>query len=89
MRGKVVKRLRRQAREALSERYSEFEERKTEEINHHPKLYRSLVKTRPGADGLPVVIDNGVRMVHQIVNDPRTVRGLHRLLKAQYKGRLA
>lgn len=88
MRGKVAKRLRREARE-VCEQQGFTAEREIQEINHHPKLYRWLAKSVPDGKGGQRVIDNGVRMVHQEVNNPKSVRGLYRLLKAHYKGKIA
>lgn len=85
MRGKVAKRLRREAREVCDQQ-GFTTERETQEINHHPKRYGFLVRKNPVTGEL---LDNGVRMAHQKVNNPKTVRGLYRLLKAHYKGRVA
>lgn len=85
MRGKVAKRLRREAREVCEQQGFNVE-RETQQINHHPKRYGFLVHKNPLTSEL---IDNGVRMVHQEVNNPKSVRGLYRLLKAHYKGKIA
>lgn len=89
MRGTVAKRLREQAKQSAINLGFAGLVRDVQQINHHPKLYPMLVRERINSNGRKEIIDNGVRLVHQNVHNPRTEHGLYRLLKKQYKGKIA
>ena len=55
--------------------------RDLQEVNHHPKLYPWLVKTKMLQDGTQEVLDNGMRLTHQVINNPQSQRGIYLQLK--------
>lgn len=80
MNAKLCKRLRKQARALAAERG--WPQRDLLETRVHGIRYRFLEKINPinGA-----VIDNGVRLVHTSVNNPRSERGAYQLMKRALK----